>query len=97
LKFDYKKAFYLRVLEVKKMTDLRENEIEFLNNQKVATVTLSQGRYISKVRKLAGKYPDEVQIVSENQDGSIVAHIPTSYIKISRSKRATSEENNAFS
>lgn len=75
------------------MTDLRENEIEFLNNQKVATVTLSQGRYISKVRRLAGKYPDEVKIVTENQDGSIVAHIPTSYIKISRSKRTASEDN----
>lgn len=73
------------------MTDLRENVIEFLNNQKVVTVTLSQCRYISKVRKLAKSYPDEVQIVAENQDGSIVGHIPTCYIRISRIKRTAND------
>lgn len=73
------------------MIDQRENAIEFLNNQKIATVTLSQGRYISKVRKLAEKYPGEVQIKAKNKDGSIVAHIPTSYIKISRSKRIVND------
>lgn len=69
------------------MTDLRENAIEFLNNQKVATVTLSQGRFISRVRKLAKNFPDEVQIVAENKDGSIMVHMPTSYIRINRIKR----------
>jgi predicted N-acetyltransferase YhbS len=44
------------------------------------------------VRKLAEKYPDEVQIVAENEDGSIVAHIPVSYLKISRGKQDLTEE-----
>ena len=73
-------------------TEIFQSLIEFLNNQKVATVTLSQGRYISKVRKLAKSYPDEVQIEAENKDGSILVHMPTSYIKISRSKRTANDK-----
>lgn len=33
-----------------------------------------------KVKKLAEKYPDQVQIDWENKDGSIVAHMPVSAI-----------------
>lgn len=70
----------------------QENVISFLKGSDTATVTFSQGRYITKIKKLAEKYPDEVQICSENKDGSIVAHIPVSYIKINNSKREISEE-----
>ena len=66
--------------------------IEWLKGQNCVTVTLSQGRYISKVKKLAEKYPNEVEIVVENKDGSIVAHIPLRYIKISRPKEMTEEQ-----
>lgn len=71
---------------------MRENVIEFFNNDKVATVTFSQGRYISKIKKLAEKYPSECKIVAENNDGSIVAKIPTSAIKINVVKRNMTEE-----
>lgn len=68
-----------------------DNTIEFLRNEKRATVTFSQGKYISKIRKLAESNPDECQIVAENSD-SIVAHIPVSWVKISANKRVMSEE-----
>lgn len=70
----------------------QENAIEWIRNSNVATVTFSQGRYISKIKKLAEKYPEEVQITAENKDGSIVAHIPVSYIKINNLKREISDE-----
>lgn len=60
-----------------------ENVIEWIRNSKTATVTLSQGKYITKIKKLAEKYPDKVQICKINSDGSLVAHIPTSAVKIS--------------
>lgn len=60
----------------------QENVIEWLRNSETATVTFTQGRYITKIRKLAEKYPDKVQITAENKDGSIVAHIPVKSIKI---------------
>lgn len=70
----------------------QENAISFLKGSDTATVTFSQGRYITRIKKLAEKYPDEVQICSENKDGSIVAHIPTKYIKISANKSNMTEE-----
>lgn len=62
-----------------------ENVIEFLVNQKIATVTLSQKKYINRVRKLAKDFPEACQIVADNQDGSIMAHIPTRWIRINPS------------
>ena len=69
-----------------------ENAISWIRGNKIATVTFSQGRYISKIKKLSEKFPDDVQIVAENKDGSIVAHIPVSYIKINRSARELTDE-----
>lgn len=68
-----------------------ENAIEWIRDSDIATVTFSQGRFITKIRKLAEKYPDEVQIVHRNK-GSIVAHIPVHYLQISNRKRDLSEE-----
>lgn len=61
-----------------------ENVIEFLRDEKTASVTFCQGRYVSRIKKLATKYPDECQIVRENRDGSILAHVPVSWVKVSR-------------
>lgn len=71
---------------------VQDNIIEFLKNDKTAVVTFSQGKYITKIKKLAEKYPDECKIVAENNDGSILAHIPVNWVKISRIKREISEE-----
>lgn len=70
---------------------MRENVIEWINGDDVATVTLSQGRYISKVRKLAEKF-DEVKIVAENQDGSIVAKLPLKLIRIAQPRQMSEEQ-----
>ena len=56
------------------------------------TGTFSQRKWISKIKKLAEKRPDEVEIVVENTDGSIVAHLPLSYIKISPPKKVSEEQ-----
>ena len=69
-----------------------ENVIEFLRNSKIATITFSQPRYVTKIKKLANDFPEEVQLLHENQDGSVVAHIPTSYVKISRPREYTEEQ-----
>lgn len=61
---------------------MNENVIEFFRNAPIATVTFSQGRYVHKIKEYAKVHPDECQITAQNDDGSIVAHIPTSWIKI---------------
>ena len=69
-----------------------ENVIEFLNGQKRATVTLSQGRYKTKVEKLAKERPDECKILARNTDETILAHVPTSWVKISPPRKVEMSE-----
>lgn len=64
------------------MADLKENCIEWLNGQDTISVTLSQGRYINRVKELAEKYPEKVQILHVNEDGSIFAHLPLKSLKL---------------
>lgn len=69
-----------------------ENVIEFIKGEDRATVTFSQGRYKSRVKNLAARYPEECQIVAENKDGSICAHIPVSWVRINPSMKLTEEQ-----
>ncbi|NBH99773.1 hypothetical protein D7Y41_32995 [Anaerotruncus sp. 1XD22-93] len=65
------------------MTGNVENVIEFIKDSERATVTFCQGRYKSRIKKLAAERPEECEIVAENQDGSLCAHVPTTWIRIS--------------
>lgn len=58
------------------MNGCNENAIEFMTNGTKATLTFSQGRYKSVIRKLAEKHPEDCQIIADNEDGSICAHVP---------------------
>ncbi len=69
-----------------------ENVIEFIRDGNVATVTFTQGRYRSRVKTLAEKYPGECEIVAENLDGSICAHIPVKWIRINPGRDLTEEQ-----
>lgn len=71
---------------------MNENVIEFISNEKTAGITFSQQKYITKIRKLAASHPDECKILAENSDGSIFAHVPTSWIKVSPPKQMNISE-----
>lgn len=72
--------------------DVIENVIEFLKGQDVMTVTLCQRKLINKVKKYAAEYPNECQITATNKDGSIVAHMPVSWLKITPRRKMTVEQ-----
>lgn len=55
------------------MNGCNENAIEFMTNGTKATLTFSQGRYKSVIRKLAEKHPEECQIIADNEDGTNLA------------------------
>lgn len=59
----------------------RENVIGWFKDSEIATVTFSQGRYISKIKKLAKEHPDDVKVL-ENSDGTILAYVPVKAIHI---------------
>lgn len=69
-----------------------ENVIEFLKGQSKATVTFSQGRYKTRIKKLAEKFPEECNIIAENQNGSICAHIPVAWLRINPPMSLTEEQ-----
>jgi len=64
------------------MADYKENAIEFYTGDDRATVSFTQGRYVSRIRNLAEKYPEECKIVADNSELSIVAHIPVKWVRI---------------
>lgn len=72
-----------------------ENVIEWLRDEKRATLSLSQRRTISRVKQLAEQYPDECQIVAENRDGSVCAHVPVSWVKISPPREVSETQREA--
>lgn len=69
-----------------------ENCIDWLTGQKTLSVTFSQKKFVNKIRRLAEKCPEEVHILAENEDGSIFAHIPYSYLKISKPRQISEEQ-----
>lgn len=76
----------------------RENVIEWITDSKRVTLTLSQRRMITKVERYAKENPDECQITYRNSDGSICAHVPVDWVKISPKRKVTmSEERRAAS
>lgn len=69
-----------------------ENVIEWVKDEKRATLSLSQRRTISRVKQLAEQYPEECQIVAENKDGSVCAHVPVSWIRINPGMELAEEQ-----
>lgn len=69
----------------------KENVIEWLNNSSVVTLSLSQGKYINKVKKMA-ESDKNIKLIKENSDGSILAHVPLNYIKISAPRKVSDEQ-----
>lgn len=70
---------------------MRENCIEWYSGDERVTVTLSQVKYINKVKQLSQLHK-EIEIVKENADGTLLAHLPLKYIKISAPRELTEEQ-----
>ena len=82
------------------MDIVRENVIEWINGQRVATVTFAQKKYINRIKRLVRIRTPGVEIVHENNDGSIVAHVPIGMIIIAdfsrNSYRKNADENQEY-
>ena len=69
-----------------------ENCVEFLNGQKTMTVSFCSQKWITKIKKLHELNPDDVEIIAENDDGSICARLPIKYLKISAPRKVSDEQ-----
>ena len=64
---------------------MNEFAINWLRGSDYAEITVPNGSALkSKLLKYAAAFPEEVNHVIENKDGSIVCHIPVRYVKVTR-------------
>lgn len=64
------------------MDEIRETIYEHVAGADTFTVTAAERKSIGMLRKLAEKHPSDVEIVAENADGSLVARLPYSWMRI---------------
>ena len=65
------------------MAENKENVIEWIAGSDKVLCTFSQRKFISKVKRMAEKHADSVEILAENPDGTMLARIPLKAIHLS--------------
>lgn len=78
------------------MSDLQENNIEFYTGDKTASLSFTSRRHITRVKKLHEKFPDQFTNYYENNDGSIFATIPLSWVKLGAPRQLSDEQKEAI-
>lgn len=69
------------------MNDIRETSIDHVSGEDYAILFTSERKWINYVYKLKESHPDEVDIRHVNDDGSLIVHIPASWMKIKPKKK----------
>lgn len=75
-----------------------EMDVNMVNVDDMASVTVYESKYINQLKTLAEKHPDEVKLISTGIVGVVLAHLPKKYVHVSfgeRVKREMSEEQRA--
>lgn len=63
--------------------DPKETAFNFYRGEQYGTFFTSDAKWIRRLHSLKEKNPDEVIIVEENEDGSLVAQVPSKWFKLS--------------
>lgn len=74
------------------MDSVTENVIEWIRGQQIAILTLARGSLVTRVKKLAEQRSEECQIIAQNEDGSILAHVPVKWLRIKPTLTLSEEE-----
>lgn len=69
------------------MGDIRETAIDHVAGEDYASFYSSETKWINYIHKLKEQYPDEVEIRHINEDGSLIVHIPASWMKVKPKKK----------
>ena len=68
---------------------MKETVYEHIDGNDTFTVTAAERWSIGMIKRLAERFPERVDIVAENDDGSIVAHVPFEWMKIKPKRNVT--------
>ena len=61
---------------------MAETVIEHLEGKKTWTISTDERTWKNRLCKLAEQHPDDVECVAINRDGSMMFHVPESWVKI---------------
>ena len=67
---------------------IHETVYEHMAGNPTFTVSAVERWSISMIKRLAAEHPDYVEITYENQDGSVVAHVPFEWMRIVPKRRS---------
>lgn len=75
------------------ITDVKESSIYWVNGEKVVSFMAPRNTKLArKVLRLADSKPDDVKIDRVNDDGTVFAHFPLKYLKITPPREMSDEQ-----
>lgn len=74
------------------MNEVQEAVIEHSYRERWFTITAAEPWSRNLVLRLNKTHPSEVEILAENEDGSLLAHIPSKWLKIAAPRKMTEEQ-----
>lgn len=78
---------------------MNETSVERIQSEEYCTVFTAERKFINQLKEFSTKYPEQVDIIKENEDGSILAHAPSNwfrFIKPPTKKNYTEEQRKAM-
>jgi hypothetical protein len=61
---------------------MAETVFEHLDGNKTFTVSTDERTWKNRLVKLAEQHPDDVECVAVNRDGSVMYHVPASWVRL---------------
>lgn len=73
---------------------MNETSVERIQGEEYCTVFTAERKFINQLKEFSTKYPEQVDIIKENEDGSILAHVPSNWFRFIKppTKRNFTEE-----
>lgn len=73
---------------------MNETAINRLQGEEHCTVFTAERKFINQLKEFSTKYPEQVDIIKENKDGSIIVHVPSNWFRFVKppTKRNLTEE-----
>lgn len=59
-----------------------ETVFEHTQNSTTWTVSTNERLYKNQLARLAKAHPDDVRMIAQNKDGSVLYHIPASWLRV---------------
>ena len=66
--------------------DIIETVVSFTKGDDKVEVCTAMKKYINQILKFKAQYPDDVDIIAQNKDGSVYARVPLTWFRFVKPK-----------